>query len=392
MNKIMTMVLILGTAAVSIAEKTNDMASLQQSFEGRQKSILAQYGKSLDVEILKLQKKGDLDNLLVIQAEKARFTSEGTVPLTKDAKAPFLAASEAYNQELAALTRRYMKALDELIKKEVVAGRIEFAKTIKAEKDKAASLLAQAEMQTNAEAEAPVPKPGRLAASSFAVSTRTEFDHDGSPKPVKVPLKDRDGLWNLSLLKTAKANASSLIPGYPRRHEVEYLNDGWYHSSSSWIPYRMPAWAEIDLGDEYWVRKVAFGSDHSSYDRQRAASSFRILVAREYSSGSQPQHWTEVYVHKNGRPVRNTEDFEFNPVKCRYVRIDIAESVGEAVRIDEIEIYGSERSLPPKRQMVDAVRAARPAAYPVRCQDIGASEEPVRSQLQASLCGYLEKR
>ena len=52
--------------------------------------------------------------------------------------------------------------------------------------------------------------------------------------PEPVPDKDERGSRNLALLPEARAEASSLLPGYPI-HQVEHLNDGWYGNSASWI-------------------------------------------------------------------------------------------------------------------------------------------------------------
>jgi hypothetical protein len=166
-------------------------------------------------------------------------------------------------------------------------------------------------------------------------------ESDGGPKPELVPLKDSEGLMNLSLLKTAKANASSLIPGYPRRHRIQNLNDGLYNNGASWIPAEMPAWAEIDLGNEYIVQKVVFGSEHSAFWTDRAATKFRILVAKHYSPDSKAPCWKEVYSYDNNNSaISNTTEFRFPPQRCRYVRVEIEKSVAGDVRIDELEIYG----------------------------------------------------
>jgi len=284
------MIVVFGSVTPSSAQQPITSALLQQTYASKQKNLLAQYGKSLDAEMTLLKNKGDLDNFLVFQAERERLNKEASVPLPKESPAPFMALSKAHYQNVGQLMRQYIQALDDFIKNEVMAGRIEAAKEAKAEKDKAALLLEQiGPLIDEPIAASAKPKPTeseKLDTSKFATSTRTQFDNDGSPNPEKVPLKDKDGLWNLSLLKTATPNASSLIQGYPTRHAIKNLNDGWYHNGSSWIPDQMPAWAEIDLGEEYWVKKVAFGSNHAMHWHDRAASKFLILVATEYHPNS----------------------------------------------------------------------------------------------------------
>jgi len=340
-------VLLLNLYAVH-AQQAPTLPTLQQTYETRQKTLVAQYSKSLEAELVQLKKKGDLDNFLLVQTEVERLSKESSVPLPKEAKPAFKEPCTSHYQKFALLTRQYIQALDALMKAELIAGRIDSAKEVKAEKEKVAAFLESMDVpvEETAVPEKVKPKePQGLNNTLFAVSTRTEFDADGSPKPEKVPLKDEDGLWNLSLLKTATPKASSLIPGFPHRHQIAHLNDGWYHNSASWIASSMPAWAEIDLGEAYWIKKVAFGSNRSRFWPDRAALKFKILVAKEYSPQSQAKTWTVVYEQKNGKPVRGTETFTFKPVKARYVRIDVSATSDTPVRIEELEIYGSDRTL-----------------------------------------------
>jgi len=348
MKKCYILGVLLFKAFIGHAQQPPTLQVLQQTYETRQKTLVTQYAKSLDAELASLKKKGDLDNFLLVQAEAERLSKESSVPLQKEAKAAFKEHCAAHDQRWALLSRQYLQALDALIKAELIAGRIESAKEGKTEKEKITALLEAMDMPVE-EVAAPVkPKPKEpqgLNSTLFEISTRTEFESDGSPKAEKVPLKDEDGLWNLSLLKTASPKASSLIPGYPTRHQIVHLNDGWYHNSASWIASSMPAWAEIDLGADYWIKKVAFGSNRSLFWKDRAAAKFKILVATDYSPQSQAKTWKTVYEQKNGKPVRGFETFIFKPVKARYVRVDVSATVDSPVRMEELEIYGSDRPL-----------------------------------------------
>jgi len=106
----------------------------------------------------------------------------------------------------------------------------------------------------------------------------------------------------------------------------------------------MPAWLQIDLGDEYLIHKVVFGSEHTSYFHDRAATKFKIFVTKEYNSNSFPsKEWQEIFSYDNSdKPIRNTSEFLFTPVEARYVRVYIEKS-GREVRVDEIEIYGKSK-------------------------------------------------
>jgi len=108
----------------------------------------------------------------------------------------------------------------------------------------------------------------------------TEECKDPSPcKPELVATQSEDGIPNLALLEDAKPNADSLIAGWcPDRHCIEYLNDGFYNNCRSWIsatPSGQEAWAEIDLGAIYQIKRAGIGSDHCANYNDRAAKDFR---------------------------------------------------------------------------------------------------------------------
>lgn len=155
-----------------------------------------------------------------------------------------------------------------------------------------------------------------------------------------VPTEDGKGNFNLALLKNAKSNAESLLPGYPI-HQIEHLNDGFYNNCRSWISgITQETWAEIELRDTYSIKKVGIGSDHCGHYQDRAATEFEILVATEYNEDSEASTWDVVYEYDEGEPIHLTIYFEFKEVEARYVRIVVFASNQSEVRIDEIEIYG----------------------------------------------------
>ncbi len=158
------------------------------------------------------------------------------------------------------------------------------------------------------------------------------------PAVEPVPLHDSEGHRNLALLPDAKANASSVISGYPLLHSIPHLNDGWYDNPASWISGGDPSWAEIDLGAVYQVGSVALGSEHTTHYGDRAITQMRILTASEYNQSSDASTWKEVF-HYNGAPLHNTTLFQFPPVNARWVRVSILKAEGGAARIDELEIY-----------------------------------------------------
>ncbi len=171
--------------------------------------------------------------------------------------------------------------------------------------------------------------------------------------------RDEAGLANLALRPQAKAAASSLLPGYVI-HQVPHLNDGRLGNSHSWISNGEPSWAEIDLGDTYWVCHVAFGSDSSGQYRDRAATRFSILVAGQRSPHSGEAEWRPVYRHE-GSPVHTRTSFRFAPVEARWVRVAIESSNQDQVRIDELEVFGQKEPIPPDKARAEVLAVGRPA-------------------------------
>ena len=154
-----------------------------------------------------------------------------------------------------------------------------------------------------------------------------------------VPDKDERGSRNLALLPEARAEASSLLPGYAI-HRVDYLNDGCYGNSASWISAGEPSWAQIDLGSVHRVDKVRIGSEHSPQFGDRAATTVRILLAEQPAAppGETNGGW-RVVAERSAPPIHETTTFTFAPQEARLIRIEVAASESGNVRLDEIEVY-----------------------------------------------------
>ena len=184
---------------------------------------------------------------------------------------------------------------------------------------------------------APPPPPSRGPRGTLVAS---------EPFDARAPDTDERGFENLALRPAARPSASSLLPGHAI-HQVEHLNDGLRGNEHSWISNGEPSWAEIDLGDVYWIDRVAFASDGSGQYSDRAATSFTILVATEYESSSEASSWKAVFRRADGRPVQRRKAFAFAPVEARWVRIAVDGASKNQVRIDEIEVYGRKEPIPP---------------------------------------------
>jgi hypothetical protein len=189
-------IMMMGVAAAVNAQQTNTLDTYKQARETREQTILAQYGKALDTTMAALKKKGDLDNVLILQAEKERFGAEKTVPVPTDAKDSFRPVSEAYYRAMVSMMGQYVAALEGLVKKEVAADRIEEAKVIRAEKDRAAFVLA--DLQTKVPADA-----------GSGVSS-------GAPPPPAEPPSDAAELCEIVVAANVPVSVEKLVPGSAR--------------------------------------------------------------------------------------------------------------------------------------------------------------------------------
>lgn len=181
-------------------------------------------------------------------------------------------------------------------------------------------------------------KSNKLIFKTTGVNDPPYCDSAGSPQPFKVPEHNAAGLPNLAMLVQAVASASSATNDpVGARHRISNLNDGWYNNCRSWIPLQMPAWAQIDLGDDFIVSSVVLGSEHEPFYNDRAATAFSIMI----STNQEPNKWQVVFSNKNN-PLRNTTPFAFQEVRARYVKIEITDFEKDKgiPRIDEFEIYG----------------------------------------------------
>jgi hypothetical protein len=179
--------------------------------------------------------------------------------------------------------------------------------------------------------------PHGFLASEFRIPDRAHppFCDFGAPsEPVPI---NSSGLANLALLKAATVSASSILEGFPGRHQIKFVNDGWYNNCRSWVAASMPAWIEIDLGALYEISLVKFGSEHAKRLVDRAPTQFTIALRKTPSDV-----WHVVVDHSaNDGAITGTATFSFTKQLARFVKISIlATENGDQVRIDEVEVYG----------------------------------------------------
>jgi hypothetical protein len=177
MKKRILLTVLMGVAATSLQAADTDLAALKETyaretrkldaqFEASAEKIVDAYGKSLDGAIRALKKEGDPDGVLAAIAEKRRFEAEKTVPAeSAGGLLPLLRdAWEAYHAELAKadasrmvwlveLSRKYVDALDGLMKKLTAEEKLALALNVKQEKGRAEFVLADVQSRIPADME-----------------------------------------------------------------------------------------------------------------------------------------------------------------------------------------------------------------------------------------------
>ena len=68
--------------ATAMAQQTNTLDTLRQAFEKQQQVNLAQYSKAIDRSMAESKKTGNLNDVLILQAEQKRFELDITKPGT----------------------------------------------------------------------------------------------------------------------------------------------------------------------------------------------------------------------------------------------------------------------------------------------------------------------
>jgi len=131
-----------------------EVQKIQKSHGQKLKGLLDAYGMSLDKAIEILRKEGDPDPVLTANAEKMRFEEGRTVPnLPADDLPKTLQAVQAKYHEavraaqvergrrLTGLTKRYIAALDRLMRNLTNEDRLDLAVNVKAEKERVEVVL-----------------------------------------------------------------------------------------------------------------------------------------------------------------------------------------------------------------------------------------------------------
>lgn len=208
--------------------------SYKKTYEQKQQALVAQYGKDLDAGLLELKKKGDFDNYMLLEAEKKRFDAEKSVKDLAATKEPYRSATVAYGQALVFLQEQYVKALDEYVKKSLIANRIDEAKSAKAAKDEVAASLAglketlPAQPLKPAVVAAPPPEKPALLGNLFTTYCKDlvlyyTFDkHAGSSVPDTSKNKNDGRLLGAKWAPEGKVGGASAFNGGTDRILIDH--------------------------------------------------------------------------------------------------------------------------------------------------------------------------
>jgi hypothetical protein len=148
------------------AQQTNNLETYKTVLQRQEQGLLIQYSNALNSLTMSLKQKGNLDAYLVVEAEKKRFNEEKTVLAPVDAKDAYRPAVEAYNKASVDLLKKYIVALDGLIKKLMMADSMEEASATKTEKERAESQLKTALPMVSQPVKAAAKQPAAIQAGT----------------------------------------------------------------------------------------------------------------------------------------------------------------------------------------------------------------------------------
>jgi len=190
-----TAVLVLAAvlAASAAFAQTGPFGDLKAAYAKRCKGNVEAYGKALSSVLAALKAAGDLDGYLAAESERRRFEAAGTVAPTNSGPAVAKALAEYEAASLATL-KAYVPALEELTRRLVREGRVEEAKAVRDERDRASFEMAELEVKApkvEAVANALALKGTNGVASDFRARKLTLVTPNKTFKKMAIP---KDGV------------------------------------------------------------------------------------------------------------------------------------------------------------------------------------------------------
>jgi len=163
-ESVVVAMVVISMANHVAAQQTNELDFTRWMFTKQKQLFTRVYGSSLESQMSSLKRMGDTKTYLVVEAEKKRFDREQTVPAPANAKNAFKQEATKYYVAMAALLRKYVAALDGIVKRLMAQGKIDEANVAKIEKDKAEFMLADIETKLPE----PEEKPNAVVPSAHA--------------------------------------------------------------------------------------------------------------------------------------------------------------------------------------------------------------------------------
>jgi len=154
---------------------------------------------------------------------------------------------------------------------------------------------------------------------------------------------------NLAVEPGAEAFAADVIPGFPRLHQIENVNDGQYGNSHSWIGDSKSRFIAIRLPGKCRVEGIAFGRDNTGEFLDRCLGHYEL----QYTTVAMPnldtpdEQWTTVasWDYDGIWPDRTPairHRYDFTAVQATAVRLMVPHNgLYNGTAIDELEVYGT---------------------------------------------------
>jgi len=181
-----------GTALDSLKQKYDtEVQRIRNEHETELERLLDAYGSSLDTATATLRRGGDPDPVLKAISEKTRFEKERTVPkkptsglspriqkVRNSYHDAVKKAGEEQDKSAAETTRKYIAALDRLMRHYTNEDELDLAMNVKAEKKRAEFILA--DMESGApkafpRAPSSAPRPGQNLSVDLGAGVKMEF-------------------------------------------------------------------------------------------------------------------------------------------------------------------------------------------------------------------------
>lgn len=252
-----------------------EVQKIQDGHEARLSKLLDTYSRSLDKAVEILKKKGDPDLILAAVAEKRRFADEQTVPEKPDIKLPdviqqvqsgYVEAKARADVEkgtkFVQLTRKYMAALDKLMRLLAVHEKLDLSLNVKQEKERAGFVLAHVETK--------LASSNRGAQRSVTVPKGLNEDlvlHYGFDSYRGDEVLDKSGERNHGKLKGKCSETTGKIGSACRLGRSAYIRVPDDDSLDLPSEFTVALWVQFDsASNNSWVvSKTDFERDKRSY-------------------------------------------------------------------------------------------------------------------------------